>query len=131
MEKQINPNELNAEAFIRATEMLRVMFPHFSDGWIKLCQDRILDVEYIGVERGAEVFHVHRNPKFDGESKSEKGKGWKYRKVLLRNNPRASWCSCFYGPWSRKRQRQLCSHIGACFLWKFYFQVLDKLEQRQ
>jgi len=127
LQSQLKSEEINADVFIKATEMLRLLFPHFSEGWIKQCQDRILDVEYLGKEKGADVFHVKRNFKFDGEDKGERGKSWSYRKVILRSKTN-HWCSDMFGPFSWKRRKELCSHIGTCILFRFYFQILESLE---
>jgi len=127
MEPQLTIKEINPEVFIRAERMLRVLFPNFSSGWIEACKDRLLDVEYIGKEKNADVFHVKRNIKFDGEP-SGRGKSWGYRKVTLWSG-KSGFCSCFFGPYSYKRRKELCSHIGACILFRFYFQILKQQEK--
>ena len=126
MKQQITIDELNGNAFIRAVETLRKLFPYYSENWIQTCKDRILDVKYQFDEsqaKGTDIFYVERNLRFDGKPQKKKGKGWKHRKVILRHV--FHWCSCFFGPWRIKRERKLCSHIGTCLLFRLYFQILE------
>jgi hypothetical protein len=130
MEKTINFENLNNDAYVKAVEMLRVTFPYFSEDWVQACIKRLADVEYEGKDKwGRDVFKVKRNSKIDGEPTRKRGDSWKHRKVIL--GKRNNWCSCFFGPYSYVREKKWCSHIGACLLFTYYFKVSDTFTSNQ
>lgn len=123
--RKVDMEHIDGDAYVKAVEVLRTLFPHFKEGWINVCTKRLSDVEYIGTRRGEDIFKVVRNPKLDGMPDGTRKNSWTYRKVILKEHSHNHFCSCFFGLYFQKRRRHLCSHIGACLLFRYYFQLLE------
>lgn len=111
--------ELNADAFVKALDDLRKLFPDKKDTWFSEVKKRFFDTEFIGLDdKGYKKFRVKKNPSLGDKYRQE------YRVVTL-GEYKFHFCTCMFQKF-RDRGGKVCTHIGAAYLRYFYNKYLGE-----
>ena len=113
----ITLNNLNNEAFIHAIGKLRELYGNKPEAWFTTCKTRLLDVMYVGKnEKKKDKFHVLKNEKLGDKYKQ------RFKTVILSGMWR--FCTCTFGKYGARRFYNICTHVGACLLYRWYYEFL-------
>jgi hypothetical protein len=110
--------EINSDAFIKALDELRKLFPDKKAPWFDEVKKRFFDTEFIGLDsKGYKKFKVKKNSSLGDKYKQD------YRLVTL-GEYKFHFCTCMFGKFGKARK--ICTHIGAAYLRFFYNKYLGE-----
>jgi hypothetical protein len=117
----MEPEQLNADAFIKALDDLRKLFPDKKDTWFSEVKKRFFDTEFIGLDdKGYKKFKIKKNPGLGDRYKQG------YRVVTL-GEYKFHLCTCMFHKF-KDRGGKVCTHIGAAYLRHFYDKHLGRVQ---
>lgn len=112
-------NEIDNDAFFYSVNKLRGQYSNKKKTWFDTCKNRLFDVVYTGKnKKGKPTFHVLKNEKLGDKYRAG------YRTVIVSGMWR--WCTCFFGSYGSSRFHKICTHVGACLLYMYYYEYLKK-----